>query len=246
MSGGLAAGRSRPRRIRARERVLTATTADSDGWTATLAAHKEQTRSRILKAATEIVVARGASELAMTTLARRAGIARATLYSYFPNAESVLEALVRAETQAFLEDLERRLAAIPDVRDHLAEAVFALTSWVGRQTLRQPPHPRRRRVARSPDIGSIHRPLAMLQRRIGTVIAESVDGGVLPAGTDPDLAAGFVVTLIFGFRERLGGAEHRPVAAALHQFVLAGLGAADHVGGGARSQLPLPPSTVVR
>jgi AcrR family transcriptional regulator len=209
----------------ARERILTETTADCDGWPAALAAHKERTRSRILTAATEIVVARGASELAMTTLARRAGVARATLYSYFPNAGSVLEALVEVETQAFIEDLEHRLDAIPDVRGHLGETVLALTAWVGRQTSRQPAHPRRRRTTRSPDIASIHRPLAILQRRIGTVIAESVEAGVLPADTDQDLAAGFVVTLVFGFRDRLGGPEHKHVADSLHRFVLSGLGA---------------------
>jgi AcrR family transcriptional regulator len=175
--------------------------------------------------ASEIVVDRGASELAMTTLARRAGVARATLYSYFPNAESVLEALVEVETQAFIEDLDHRLNAIPDVRSHLSETVLALTSWVGRQTSQQPPRPRRHRTTRSPDIASIHRPLVMLQRTIGTVIADSVEAGVLPAETEPDLAAAFVVTLVFGFRYRLGGPEHKHVADSLHRFVLSGLGA---------------------
>ncbi len=200
--------------------------ADSDGWAAALASHKERTRSRILRAASEIVVDRGASELAMTTLARRAGVARATLYSYFPNAESVLESLVEVEAQAFIDYLERRLAAMTDARGHLSETVLALTAWVRRQTARQPSRPHRRRTARSPDIASIHRPLAMLQRRIGAVIAESVEAGVLPPETDPDLAAGFVVTLVFGFRDQLGGSGHRHVSGALHRFVLSGLGVA--------------------
>lgn len=225
-----------PRRPGGGKRTLTGPAAESDGWTAVLAAHKKRTRSRILSAASEIVVDRGASELAMTTLARRAGVARATLYSYFPNAESVLESLVEEETQEFIRDLERRLASVPDVREHLAETVLALTTWVRRQTSRQPSHPRRRRAARSPDIVSIHRPLSALQQRIGAVIAESAAAGVVPPETDPDLAAGLVVTLVFGFRDRLGGAEQQHVAAVLNRFVLSGLEAVGPVPPGSAAE----------
>jgi AcrR family transcriptional regulator len=41
----------------------------------------------------------------MTALARRSGVARATLYNYFPDVEQVLEALVAAQVSQFLSDL---------------------------------------------------------------------------------------------------------------------------------------------
>jgi AcrR family transcriptional regulator len=216
-----------------RGRTLSGSTSVSDGWAAeALAAPKEAARTKILAAATDLVMARGASELAMTALARRAGVSRSTLYSYFPNAESVLEALVEAETRSFLEDLERRLAGIPDVFDQLGQTIAALIAWVGEKRSGQPAQQRERHTARPPDVMNIHRPLAGLQRRLADVIAASAQAGVLPPDTEPAVAAGFVVTLVFGCRDRLGGTENRHTNSALQRFVLAGLGA---------TRAPVPP-----
>jgi AcrR family transcriptional regulator len=199
-----------------------------DGWAAAVAAHKDRTRARILAAAADLVSARGPEELAMTTLARRARVARATLYNYFPSAERVLEALVETQVTAFLAELDQRLEAIPDPAERLRQAVGALVAWVAGQPARGSSHARRPRVssARAPDVASIHRPLAALENRVEEIIAAAHTAGDLPPHTESALAAKFTVTLVLGVRRQLGGTDRDQVAQSLQAFLLAGLGAA--------------------
>jgi AcrR family transcriptional regulator len=200
-----------------------------------VAAHKDRTRARILAAAADLVSARGAEELAMTTLARRAGVARATLYNYFPSAERVLEALVETQVTAFLRELDERLDAIRDPGERLGQAVGALVAWVANQPARGSAHARRSAhargprgsSARAPDVASIHRPLAALENRVEEIIAAARAAGDLPPHTEPALAARFTITLVLGVRRQLGGAHRDHVARSLRDFLLAGLGAAN-------------------
>jgi AcrR family transcriptional regulator len=193
-----------------------------DGWASAVAAHKDRTRTRILAAAADLVAARGAAGLAMTSLARRAGVARATLYNYFPSAERVLEALVETEVAAFLGELSQRLETVPDPGERLNQAISALVGWVAGQAAGGPAPARRAPSARPPEFAAIHRPLAAIQDRIQEIVTAARDAGALPPHTEPDLAARFTVTLALGTRWQLDGDR---AAAALQAFLLAGLGA---------------------
>jgi AcrR family transcriptional regulator len=160
----------------------------------------------------------------MTTLARRAGIARATLYNYFPDAERVLEALVETEVAAFLCELDRRLAPVADPGVRLEAAIGGLVAWVAGQAARRPARARKPTGVRSVDVAGIHRPLAAIEGRIGEIIAAARDAGVLPPHAEPVLAARFVVALAFGVRGQLAGTGSDRIAAALREFLLSGLG----------------------
>lgn len=196
------------------------------GWASAVAAHKDRTRARILAAAADLVSVRGAADLAMTTLARRSQIARATLYNYFPSAERVLEALVETEVATFLSELDQRLAATADPAERLNQSTAALVGWVAGQSAQGPAPARRPRSSYSPDIASIHRPLAGIENRIEEIIRAARAAAALPPRTDPALAARFVVALVLGIRWQLGGPGSDHVAASLQAFLLAGLGVA--------------------
>jgi AcrR family transcriptional regulator len=195
-----------------------------DGWAGAVAAHKDRTRARILAAAAGLISARGASGLAMTTLARRAGVARATLYNYFPSPGHVLEALVESEVAAFLTDLDQRLDATADPGERLRQGIDALVAWVARQSTQRPDAPRGPRGARIPDPASVHRPLAVIQDRVEQVIAAACAAGALPPRIQPGLAARFTVTLAYGIRWQLSAADSDRTAGQLQSFLLAGLG----------------------
>lgn len=202
---------------------------DADNWAATVAAHKDRTRARILQTAAALLTERGAAGLAMTTLARRAGVARATLYNYFADAERVLEALVDAEVTAFLHDLDQQLSRTTGPDEQLRATVDALVAWVARQAGQRPSRTRNPGPAgstRAIDIAGIHRPLAAIEDRITQVATTARDAGVLPAGRDPALTARFALALVFGIRGRLAGPGSDQTAAALREFLLAGFGAA--------------------
>ncbi|MDX6389820.1 MAG: hypothetical protein QOJ73_883, partial [Streptosporangiaceae bacterium] len=129
----------------------------ADGWLASVAEHKRRTRARILDAAADLVAAQGASGLVMTALARRSGVARATLYNYFPDVEQVLEALVAAQVSQFLSDLEGRLHRVHDAGERLRLATALLVRWAGGQAARRPARARHGGPPSPAVVGRIHR-----------------------------------------------------------------------------------------
>ena len=61
---------------------------------ATIDEHKEQTRTALLEAGAASFVSLGLAGTSFGALADRAGIARTTVYEYFPNKEAVLADLI--------------------------------------------------------------------------------------------------------------------------------------------------------
>jgi TetR/AcrR family transcriptional regulator, mexCD-oprJ operon repressor len=88
---------------------------------------RERVSSAILEAAAGALVERG-EQASMSDVAAAAGVARATVYRYFPSREALLEALRREALQDAGERLSAaRLAELP-VREGLARAVRALVT----------------------------------------------------------------------------------------------------------------------
>jgi AcrR family transcriptional regulator len=59
-------------------------------WTDTIDSHRRQVHDAILDATAELILEHGPMSVAMSAIAERAGIGRATLYKYFPDVESIL------------------------------------------------------------------------------------------------------------------------------------------------------------
>lgn len=71
-------------------------------WNETIDAHRHAVREAILDAAAELIESGGLRAVTMSQLAERAGIGRATLYKYFPDAEAVLVAWHARQVDAHL------------------------------------------------------------------------------------------------------------------------------------------------
>ncbi|WP_405395155.1 TetR/AcrR family transcriptional regulator [Microbispora hainanensis] len=61
-------------------------------WTETIDAHRAAVRDAALNAMAALVAEHGLVALTMSQIAERAGVGRATLYKYFPDAQAVLTA----------------------------------------------------------------------------------------------------------------------------------------------------------
>jgi AcrR family transcriptional regulator len=87
---------------------------------ATIYEHKELTRSALLAAGSDAFVTYGFAGTSIGLLADSAGIARTTVYEYFPNKESVLGALIEERLPPIM---ERLLEELPNSgpADRLAE-----------------------------------------------------------------------------------------------------------------------------
>lgn len=73
-------------------------------WADTIDTHRQQVTDAILDATAELIAEHGPMSVAMSAIAERAGIGRATLYKYFPDVESIL---VAWHTRDFAEHLQQ-------------------------------------------------------------------------------------------------------------------------------------------
>ena len=72
-----------------------------------------QTRDEILEAAREVLLERGAADLSLREIARRAGFSPGALYKYFGSKDEVIEALADAAMDALLHEFSRVPADLP-------------------------------------------------------------------------------------------------------------------------------------
>jgi AcrR family transcriptional regulator len=79
-------------------------------WDESVASHKERLRATIIDATIALVRDRGRHDVAMSAVATRAGIGRATLYNYFPDVDHILAAYVVDEFDGFHAHLDAELA----------------------------------------------------------------------------------------------------------------------------------------
>ena len=74
-------------------------------WTETIDAHRAAVRDAALNAMATLVAEHGLVALTMSQIAEQAGIGRATLYKYFPDAQAVLTAWHERQITAHLDQL---------------------------------------------------------------------------------------------------------------------------------------------
>ncbi len=76
-------------------------------WSETVEAHRAAVRKAALAAAAELLATNGHSPITMSQVAQSAGIARATLYKYFPDIDAVLSAWHEQRITEHLQQLVR-------------------------------------------------------------------------------------------------------------------------------------------
>jgi TetR/AcrR family transcriptional regulator, mexCD-oprJ operon repressor len=88
---------------------------------------RERVAGAILDSAATVLVAQG-DQASMADVATAAGVARATVYRYFPNRESLLEGLARATIDDAGGALESARLVEVEVEDAVARSIRALAS----------------------------------------------------------------------------------------------------------------------
>lgn len=98
-------------------------------WTETIADHRHAVRDAVLDATAALVAEHGLAGVAMSQVAQRAGIGRATLYKYFPDLEAVLRAWHERQIDRHLQQLAAaREGAGGDARRQLEAVLRAYVS----------------------------------------------------------------------------------------------------------------------
>jgi AcrR family transcriptional regulator len=188
------------------------------------AADVDRVRRKVLDAWDELVAEHGYSAVSVGDVAKRAELARSSLYRYFPTKESL-----------YLANLEERIALlVAAMRAEVAELADAPTR------LRRLMVTEMRELARSPKIALSdvpdelsregHRRLldcfAPLRDLVREILDDGRQTGTLPA-LDVESALPVVFACIDVFREHLSGSavERDRMADDVADFVLRGLGA---------------------
>ena len=91
----------------------------------------EQKQQAIIRAVLELTNERGLAGLKMSTLARRAGVATGTLYTYFEDKEDLLLSVNRSVRNRGAEFLLSRMSSDLGVRERMLAFIAAYTDYVG-------------------------------------------------------------------------------------------------------------------
>jgi len=185
-------------------------------WDQTIEAHRVAVREAILDAAAALVDERGLLAVTMSRLAERAGIGRATLYTYFPDVESVLAAWHERQVGRHLHQLSEVGAGAGDIEQRLRAVLEAYA----RIAFQRSSHFQGAEVAAVLHRGdATTRAEAHLKDFVRDLVAEGAEAGVLRDDVPAEELAGYCL-------HALGAAAVATSEAAVQRLVevtLAGL-----------------------
>jgi AcrR family transcriptional regulator len=182
-------------------------------WSATIEVHRDEVRQAILEAAEALVAAHGLRGVTMAGLAASAGIGRATLYRYFRDVDTVLDAWHERAIHQHLAQLHEAAhrSTSPFAR---LEAVLAAYGHIQQQR-EHGPADTRMHGARHVGRAELH--VAALLRQL---ITECVSSGKVRSDVPPAELARFCMGALTASR----AARSRPALKRLLSLIMAGLG----------------------
>lgn len=91
---------------------------------------KEQIRSALLRAGTELIEKDGVEGTTIEAITSRAGVAKGTFYNYFKTKHDLIYAAVHESAQGWEDELERILHTHPATLDRLRAVFRRIIAWV--------------------------------------------------------------------------------------------------------------------
>ena len=183
-------------------------------WKDTVETHREAVREAILHAVHAQLHARGLAGITMSGIAQTAGIGRATLYKYFPDIQSILDAAHDQHVGEHIAELRALAHSNADVGDRLA-SVLAHYLNICTERARHG----------DADIASLlHRPEVVSgadEQLLGlftNLLTEAAAAGVVRDDTPPEDLATFCLQSLAS-----GDQQHAPVDSPRLRLTLAGI-----------------------
>ncbi|WP_028659588.1 TetR/AcrR family transcriptional regulator [Nocardioides insulae] len=156
---------------------------------ATVPEHRHQVHRRIFDAFADLMAQESYDAITMARIAERAGLGRTAIYHHFPDKAAVVVGFASAETEAYVAELEERLASTPDpvlrmryyIR-HQLEAGHTFHMGLGVQLVGRLPDSSRR---------AIRAHVTAVEDVLRRILAEGVESGTMTV-PDPDTALALV------------------------------------------------------
>jgi AcrR family transcriptional regulator len=153
-------------------------------WAESIEEHKRQTVARIINAAVALVAEQGLAAASMSQVAQRAGIGRATLYSYFPDVEHILLAWHDQEVERYHKALADELAAQPDAPAALRVFITRMIEGFAGEHGQGLDASRVELSALSPDI---QRQMGNATAKLASLLHQTLEQGISSGELRPDL-----------------------------------------------------------
>ncbi|MEU1596022.1 TetR/AcrR family transcriptional regulator [Streptomyces sp. NPDC005708] len=162
-------------------------------WNETIEEHRRAVRDAVLETTAKLVAAQGLRGVTMSRIAEESGIGRATLYKYFPDVESILEAWHQRQISDHLNEL----AALRDragTTGERLEAVLEAYAFIQQQ-----------RHAHGGELsallhrgGHVAHAEQHLRRFLRDLLNEGVEAGEVRGDVSPDELAGYCLHALAG------------------------------------------------
>jgi AcrR family transcriptional regulator len=153
----------------------------------------------ILDAAAEHFIQHGIEKTGMKEVAAAAGVARSTLYRYFPSRDDMLIAVIQRDMLDMASAMNRKLQRYPDPADHLVEGLIIAIEEIPKRPLlnavfaADESSRARRAVWNSKSIVSLG------EGFMQDVITPAVEQGLLQETTSPEILIEWVYRIMISF-----------------------------------------------
>jgi AcrR family transcriptional regulator len=183
---------------------------------ATLAEHRAHQRGALLDAAFELLTVGGYAAMTFSALAARTGLARPSVYSYFPSRDDLAVAVCERELPRWLESVQASMDAVPDPVDKVAAYIRSQLELAAAGL-----HDLANVLGRAPLGSDARARIRAIHDRFGPKVADVLgDLGV----SRPDEVAALVQGIVNAGLQRInGGDEPAPVIADAVQLALGGI-----------------------
>ncbi|SCL50489.1 transcriptional regulator, TetR family [Micromonospora chersina] len=185
-------------------------------WTETIDAHRAAVRDAAMDAMAALVAKHGLVAVTMSQIAEQAGIGRATLYKYFPDAQAVLTAWHERQIATHLDQLA---AAVDPAAPAIARLEAALNTYARLQH-HSARHHGGELAAHLHGSGHVHHAQQELRSFVRDLIAEAVRDGDLRDDVAADELANYCLHALAA-----AGTVPQDAVQRLVTVTLAGMGA---------------------
>ena len=153
----------------------------------------------ILAAARRCYLARGISATTMQEVADTAGVARSTVYRYFPGRDDLLVATIKVEMEQLNKRLRKRLAKYPGPADQLVEGLIVAIKEVPRRPLLRAVFASEEDTRARHAIWSSDVIVRFGEELMDHVISPARDAGLLQDAVRPEVLVEWVYRLLLSF-----------------------------------------------
>lgn len=186
-----------------------------------LAEHREQVRTKLFTALSELMTETGFDTVSMADIAARAGVGRTSVYNHFSDKEAVLLGFIEHETEQYVRALAQSLQHVHDPEEQLR--VYVREQINLKSVYHLAPGPDLRTVVSSGTQRRLREHVQQVTELLSSILRQGVESGRLPE-QNIEAVVPLINACLSGRIHPDAGPERDQAIAATETFVLRAVG----------------------